>query len=162
MIEYKDLVYVLGGEQCKGGKQNICENDEYDMPVVEQLQDVWYSKDLIRWNISTSEASFGPRAFHAAAVFQDAMWIFGGGSPDCKYQNTVWLLGGSTSDIQWDYGHLLDNPHSIQKELIVRQNESSNNTQQEEMGEEITLADFTEEKKGRRESPVPPPPSSSF
>lgn len=59
---------------------------------------------------------------------------------------------------------LLDvhNPHSIQKELIVRQNESSNNTQQEEMGEEITLADFTEEKKGRRESPVPPPPSSSF
>ena len=59
---------------------------------------------------------------------------------------------------------LLDvhNPHSIQKELIVRENESSNNTQQEEMGEEITLADFTEEKKGRRESPVPPPPSSSF
>ena len=86
VIEYRDQVYVLGGEQCKGGKQNICENDEYDMPVVEQLQDVWYSKDLIRWNISTSDASFGPRAFHAAAVFQDAMWIFGGGSPDCKYQ----------------------------------------------------------------------------
>jgi hypothetical protein len=86
VIEYKDHVYVLGGEQCKGGNGNVCEQDENDMPIVETLSDVWFTKDLIQWNISTSNANFGPRAFHAAVVFQDAMWIFGGGSPDCKYQ----------------------------------------------------------------------------
>ena len=86
VIEYKDHVYVLGGEQCKGGDGNVCEQDENAMPIVQQLSDVWFTKDLIQWNISTPNANFGPRAFHAAVVFQDAMWIFGGGSSDCKYQ----------------------------------------------------------------------------
>ena len=47
VIEYKDHVYVLGGEQCKGGNGNVCEQDENDMPAVWMLRvriRIWRSR----------------------------------------------------------------------------------------------------------------------
>jgi len=83
VVEYHDKVYVIGGETCDGGQ--ICDADKWQMPRVRQVSDVWSTEDLVVWNRVTDEAGFGGRAFHASVVFQDAIWVFGGGSPDCQY-----------------------------------------------------------------------------
>jgi hypothetical protein len=62
--------------------------------------DVWNSADGKEWTQVTAQAPWSPRAYHAALVFDDKIWIFGGGNyvPNYQAQNDVWC---SNDGIQW-------------------------------------------------------------
>ena len=54
--------------------------------------DVWCSADGARWELATAEAPWAARAYHCAVVFQDKIWVFGGGNylPEYVGYNDVW------------------------------------------------------------------------
>jgi hypothetical protein len=64
------------------------------------LNDVWHSTDGANWIRATANAAWSPRAFHAALVFQNKMWVFGGGNyvPTYLGHNDVWC---SSDGVQW-------------------------------------------------------------
>ena len=44
------------------------------------LNDVWSSPDGKRWTLATSDAGWGPRAYHSAVVLGGRIYIYGGGT----------------------------------------------------------------------------------
>ncbi len=77
-LVYDDKLWVLGG----------IHDSTY-------LNDVWWSSDGINWHLS-SGTPWTARAYFAAQVFQNSMWIFGG--RDSLYKNDVWRSVGSIGD----------------------------------------------------------------
>jgi hypothetical protein len=56
------------------------------------LNDIWSSEDGEKWVRVTEHAPWSPRAYHGALVFNDRIWILGGGNyrPDHLAFNDVW------------------------------------------------------------------------
>lgn len=79
-LEFSQRMWVIGGSLTDG----------------KQAADVWSSADGANWTLHTQNAGFSPRAHHAAAVFNNRMYIFGGdaGGYGC---NDVWSSPDGTN-----------------------------------------------------------------
>ncbi|MHC5544476.1 Kelch repeat-containing protein, partial [Singulisphaera rosea] len=62
--------------------------------------DVWSSADGKAWKLEAAHAPWSPRAYHAAVVHDDKIWVLGGGNYVPKYQalNDVW---SSPDGVNW-------------------------------------------------------------
>jgi hypothetical protein len=78
-----------------GGTDNYYFGDE---PSVKN--DVWRSADGKEWKLATADAGWSPRAYHAAVVHDERIWVLGGGNYLPHYQalNDVWC---SEDGIHW-------------------------------------------------------------
>jgi len=88
-VVFKDRMWVLGGvERYFDGDESHLRND------------VWHSADGEHWECATAEAPWAGRAFHGALVFQDKIWVFGGGNylPTYLGLNDVW---NSSDGVHW-------------------------------------------------------------
>ena len=81
IVSFKGKLWILGGtEQYYTGSQQNLKND------------VWSSSDGRRWTQVASSTPWAPRAFLQAVVFENKLYIIGGGnySPFYKAFNDVW------------------------------------------------------------------------
>jgi len=64
------------------------------------LNDVWCSADGRNWRQVTAHAAWAPRAYHGAVVFDNKIWIMGGGNylPEYAGYNDVW---NSPDGVHW-------------------------------------------------------------
>lgn len=88
-VSFKGKMWILGGTSAYyyGEKDSL-------------LNDVWYSEDGKNWTLATAKAAWSPRAFHQAVVFNDRIYVMGGGNYDPEYFgfNDVW---SSSDGIHW-------------------------------------------------------------
>ena len=63
-----------------------------------KANDVWYSSDGVNWTQATASANWSKRYEHTSVVFQDKMWVIGGGSDGGGWLNDVWY---STDGMNW-------------------------------------------------------------
>jgi hypothetical protein len=84
-IVFKDRMWVLGGIQ----KYYFGNDDDLK-------NDVWSSADGVKWDEVTTKAPWSPRAYLQPVVFNDRLYVMGGGNytPRYQVQNDVW----STAD----------------------------------------------------------------
>lgn len=70
-----------------GGLQNY-----YDGSAEDLKNDVWCSENGRDWELVLEHAPWAPRAFHQAVVFQDQIWLIGGGNylPGYEAHSDVW------------------------------------------------------------------------
>jgi hypothetical protein len=61
------------------------------------LNDVWYSSDGDSWVCATDSANWSPRGGHAVEVFDDKMWVVGGGDAG-GWRRDVWC---SSDGVNW-------------------------------------------------------------
>lgn len=89
LVNFKGKMWVLGGiENYYFGDQQSLKND------------VWYSSDGKEWKLATEHAGWSPRAYHQAVVYNDRIYVFGGGNytPEYHATNDVW---SSADGIHW-------------------------------------------------------------
>ena len=81
VVVFKGKMWLLGGTE------NYYFGDEESLK-----NDVWFSADGREWTQATVDAGWSPRAYHQAAVLNDKMYVFGGGSylPNYHAVNDVW------------------------------------------------------------------------
>ena len=58
--------------------------------------DVWYSTDGITWKQATGSAAFSPRMSHSSFVYDDKMWVIGGGFGNSFYNDVWYSTDGET------------------------------------------------------------------
>jgi hypothetical protein len=89
LLEFQGKLWVFGGYHASNNGVNGG-----------LLNDVWSSADGITWTeevLNDSSTSFTPRTNHASAVFQDKIWIFGGGD-QTGILNDIW---SSPDGVNW-------------------------------------------------------------
>lgn len=88
-VVFKENMWILGGIE------NYLFGDDTHMK-----NDVWYSRDGKAWNLATNNAGWSPRAFHQAIVFDNKLWVLGGGNyvPQHHALHDVWC---SDDGITW-------------------------------------------------------------
>jgi hypothetical protein len=89
-VVFKNRMWILGGTE------NYYFGDDKSLK-----NDVWSSADGKEWKRETANAGWAPRAYHAAVVHDNKIWVFGGGNYVPKYQafNDVWC---SSDGVKWD------------------------------------------------------------
>lgn len=89
-VVFKGRMWILGGTE------NYYFGDEKSLK-----NDVWSSADGKEWRCETARAGWSPRAYHAAVVQDDKIWILGGGNyvPGYRALNDVWC---SSDGIHWE------------------------------------------------------------
>jgi len=88
-IIFRNKMWIFGGvEKYFAGDESHLKND------------VWYSENGETWDLVTHTAAWSPRAFHQSVVFDDKLWILGGGNylPNYKAFNDVWC---SEDGVNW-------------------------------------------------------------
>lgn len=84
-VSFKDKLWVIGGiDEDENGGANF-------------KNDVWSSSDGTIWQLETEHAQFSPRGFHKALVFDDKIWIVGGGGANAAV-NDIWY---SEDGVEW-------------------------------------------------------------
>ncbi|MGK5092895.1 hypothetical protein WDW89_12875, partial [Deltaproteobacteria bacterium TL4] len=87
-VVFDGKIWVIGGHMGGSGPHD-------------QKNDVWYSTDGASWVEATSDAPWGERAGHASIVFDNKMWVIGGGTgiiTSRQQKNDVWY---STNGSAW-------------------------------------------------------------
>lgn len=89
-VVFNNKMWIIGGtSHYFNGKKHL-------------LNDVWYSENGVDWELATSNAPWSPRAFHCTIVFNNRIYVLGGGNywPESEYQglNDVW---SSMDGINW-------------------------------------------------------------
>lgn len=74
-LVYDDKMWVIGGMG--------------DFDGTDHYNDVWWSTDGAHWTQSTASAPWAQRAMHTTLVFDDKMWVIGGGVYDTHYPMNV-------------------------------------------------------------------------
>ena len=95
-LAFEDRIWVMGGQTLP-----------HFAPATEVFyNDIWNSPDGTTWTQVTAEAPWSPRGMIGGnVVFQDRMWILGGGTydtpetPDRKFYNDVW---SSADGVNWE------------------------------------------------------------
>lgn len=102
LVVFNNRLWILGGIQ-----------KYYYGTDKDLLNDVWSSADGRHWEQATPRASWSPRAYHAAQVFNNKLWVLGGGNylPGHQDLNDVW---SSADGITWTQ----ISPHAPWKERI--------------------------------------------
>lgn len=80
-VAFKDRMWVLGGTE------NFYEDSDRTLH-----NDVWTSNNGSDWTCVTPHAPWSPRAHHQAIVFNNRIWVLGGGArfPDLHTNSDVW------------------------------------------------------------------------
>ncbi len=88
-VVFKNKMWVLGGT-----------NDFYHNNDTTLMNDVWSSGDGKNWKLETENAGWSKRAHSQAVVFNDKIWIMGGGkrAPLAVPTNDVWC---SEDGVHW-------------------------------------------------------------
>lgn len=91
LVEFKGKMWLLGGT----------ENYFFPKGTEALKNDVWFSSDGKNWELATADAGWAPRAYHQAVVFNDRMYVMGGGNymPEYMGYNDVW---SSEDGINWE------------------------------------------------------------
>mgnify|MGYP006421475455 CR=1 FL=1 len=88
-VSFAGKMWIIGGveEYYYGGPNN-------------RKNDIWCSSDGRQWHLAVKHAPWAPRAFHQAVVFQNKIWLFGGGNylPEYEAFADVWC---SSDGINW-------------------------------------------------------------
>lgn len=81
LVVFKDQLLLLGGIQ------KYYYGNEQDLK-----NDVWSTKDGVKWDQVTNNAGWKPRAYHQAVVLDNKIYVYGGGNYVPKYEvlNDVW------------------------------------------------------------------------
>ena len=89
-VVFKGRMWVLGGIE-----------DYYFGDARSLKNDIWSSADGKEWKLETAEAPWSPRAYHAAVVHNDRIWVLGGGNytPTYRAENDVW---SSSDGVHWE------------------------------------------------------------
>ena len=87
-VVFKGRMWILGGAE------RYYDDDK------SLLNDVWSSSDGVHWTLATPKAPWPPRAYHGALVFDEKIWVFGGGNyrPTYVGYNDVW---NSSDGVHW-------------------------------------------------------------
>lgn len=89
-LEFKEKMWIIGGYHASNGGVNGG-----------LLNDVWSSSDGINWTEEVPNnlsSSFPSRTLHSSVVFNDKIWIIGGGGFNNEIFNDVW---SSPDGINW-------------------------------------------------------------
>jgi len=84
-VVYDNKMWVIGGVDPLGSTSSV------------YYSDVWYTSDGNNWTQATASAAFGARAYHTSMVYDNKIWVIGGGDDNHS-------LGGawySTDGITW-------------------------------------------------------------
>lgn len=99
VVVYEDKIWLMGGVSYWDEEGNY--STHYEKP----FNDIWSSTDGVNWELACASAPWGARGMiHGSVVFNDEMWILGGGSkswdskPTSIY-NDVWK---SKDGINWE------------------------------------------------------------
>ena len=88
-VVFRGKMWILGGAEryFDGQKRHL-------------LNDVWCSADGASWTQVTAKAPWPGRAYHGAIVYDDKMWVYGGGNyrPEYLGYNDVWC---SSDGVRW-------------------------------------------------------------
>jgi hypothetical protein len=87
LVVFRKKLWVVGGALSSGRS---------DQTPTRFLNDVWSSEDGIHWRQEIGEAPWGPRDNHTTLVYDDKIWVMGGGMRG-KYTD-VW---SSVDGIDW-------------------------------------------------------------
>jgi len=90
LIEFNNKLWVVGGYHASNGGVNGG-----------LLNDVWSSSDGISWTEEVPNnlsSSFTPRTNHSTVIFQNKIWVIGGGGLSNTFYNDVW---SSPDGINW-------------------------------------------------------------
>lgn len=87
-IAFQNKLWVIGG---------------VELPMLDKLNDVWYSDDGDTWTLATASADFSIRRAHTTVVFDDKLWVIGGLNDALfpasnTYLNDVWY---SSDGVTW-------------------------------------------------------------
>jgi hypothetical protein len=85
---FKDRMWILGGVTRESGYRF-------------ELNDVWSTSDGLNWELEVAAASWAPRNGHTTVVFNERLWVIGGGSSDVwsSENGETWRL--ETSSAPW-------------------------------------------------------------
>lgn len=89
LVVFKDRMWILGGiENYYFGDRDSLTND------------VWSTANGRDWEQVAANTPWDPRAYHQAVVFNDRMYVFGGGNyvPEYEAHNDVW---SSADGVTW-------------------------------------------------------------
>lgn len=88
-VVFQDRMWVMGGTE------NFYQDDETTLH-----NDVWSTTDGVDWRLETDSAAWAKRTHSFAVVFQDKIWLLGGGAwhPETIPRNDVWC---SSDGIDW-------------------------------------------------------------
>jgi len=88
--QFRDRLWIMGGTE-----------DFYDDNEETLKNDVWSSADGIQWDLESAHAGWSRRRDASVVVFQDKIWLMGGGSwyPETVPLNDVW---NSADGIHWN------------------------------------------------------------
>ena len=70
VVVFKDKLWILGGSLSSGRRDQI---------PTESLNDVWSSVDGVNWKQETANAPWSARDSHTTLVFDNKIWVIGGG-----------------------------------------------------------------------------------
>jgi hypothetical protein len=90
IVSFRGRMWILGGTE------NYYFGDESSLK-----NDVWSSADGVQWKRESPHAPWSPRAYHAALVHDDKLWVLGGGNyvPEYHARNDVWC---SSDGVTWE------------------------------------------------------------
>lgn len=90
LVEFQGKMWLLGGTE-----------NYYFGDTTSLKNDVWSSEDGTEWKLAIANAPWSPRAYHAAVVHDNKMWVFGGGNyvPEYRARNDVWC---SADGVNWE------------------------------------------------------------
>lgn len=88
-VVFKNKMWVLGGT-----------SDFYHNNDTTMMSDVWSSSDGRHWKLETANAGWSKRAYAQAVVFDNKIWVMGGGkrAPEAVATNDVWC---SEDGVHW-------------------------------------------------------------
>lgn len=90
VVEFRGRMWLMGG------------TENYYFGNAQSLKsDVWSSVDGVEWKLETPRAEWSPRAYHQAVVWNDRIYLFGGGNyvPEYHACHDVW---SSADGVRWN------------------------------------------------------------
>jgi hypothetical protein len=88
IVNFQDRIWITGGiENYFFGNETSPRND------------VWHSSNGKDWTCATDNAGWSPRAYHQSVVFDNKLWVIGGGNyvPEHHALNDVWCSEDGTT-----------------------------------------------------------------
>ena len=105
VVVLNDTMYLIGGF--------AVDEDDNDEDTNHYMSDVWSSTDGENWTEVTADAAFGDRAYHAAVVVNDTIYVIGGRKNGTYYYDDIWK---SADGETWTEVSLSDEDREILKE----------------------------------------------
>jgi hypothetical protein len=103
---------MIGGSAVFQGRMWILGGGTYDTPATPRrhfFDDVWSSADGVRWTQEVAHASWAPRQYHDAAVYDGRMWVMEGWDGKANRKDVHYSADGVTwhelADTPWAPRH---------------------------------------------------------